>query len=121
MVDDNKDSAASLSALLELAGHRADIANDGLEGVRLAEKIRPEVILMDIGMPKLNGYDAARRIRAQEWGKEITLIAVSGWGQESDRTKSKAAGFDAHLVKPVEYSALVKILADISATHSPAE
>ena len=115
VVDDSRDAAESLAMLLKLNGHTVDIANDGLLALQSAERLHPDLILMDIGMPKLNGYDAARRIRAAPWGSGITLVAISGWGQESDRAKSRAAGFDVHLVKPVELSALEQILADVSA------
>ncbi|SFJ42756.1 response regulator [Planctomicrobium piriforme] len=111
VADDNLDSAASLGKLLELLGNYVQTANDGLQAVDLAESFRPDVILLDIGMPKLNGYEAARRIRAQAWGQATMLVALTGWGQEEDRKKSADAGFDHHLVKPVELAALEKILA----------
>ena len=116
-VDDSRDAAESLAMLLKLNGHTVDIANDGLLALQSAEQRRPDLIFMDIGMPKLNGYDAASRIRAAPWGNDITLVAISGWGQDSDRAKSKAAGFDAHLVKPVEFSALEQILSEVAARH----
>jgi len=115
VVDDNRDAAESLATLLKLSGHTVDIANDGLLALASAEKLQPDVIFMDIGMPRLNGFDAARRIRETAWGKSMTLVAISGWGQDSDRAKSKDAGFDIHLVKPVEFSALEQILGDVSA------
>jgi CheY-like chemotaxis protein len=83
------------------------------EAVSAAESFRPEVILMDVGMPRLNGLDATRRIREQPWGKGITIIALTGWGQEGDRERSKEAGCDGHLVKPVNVSDLDKLLADV--------
>ena len=95
VVDDRRDAAESLATLLKMSGHTVDIANDGLLALQHAEQLRPDVVLMDIGMPKLNGYDAALRIREAPWGKDITLVAISGWGQDSDRAKSKEAGFDA--------------------------
>ncbi len=112
VVDDNGDAAETLGQLLELLGHTTRTANDGEEGVAVAEEFRPDVVLMDIGMPRLNGYDAARRIRAQPWGTSMTLVALTGWGQEDDRKKSAAAGFDRHLVKPVEEAALLRVLAE---------
>ena len=78
-----------------------------------AGEFRPEVILMDIGMPRLNGYDATRRIRREPWGRGVTIIALTGWGQESDRVQSKEAGFDGHLVKPVDFSDLEKLLGEL--------
>ncbi len=111
VVDDNADAADSLGQLIELLGHEARTAYDGEAGVAAAAAFRPDLILMDIGMPKLNGYDAARRIRAEGWGKDTVLVALTGWGQEGDRQRSADAGFDHHLVKPVESAALMKLLA----------
>jgi CheY-like chemotaxis protein len=113
VVDDNRDAAASLAMMLSLDGHDTRTAQDGLEGLELAEAFRPEVILLDIGMPKLNGYDVCRRIREQPWGKGIFIVAVTGWGQEEDRRRSQEAGFDRHLVKPVDSVALAKVLAEL--------
>jgi PAS domain S-box-containing protein len=112
VVDDNADSATSLAMLLKLAGHETHKVHDGLEAVEAAAILKPDVALLDIGLPKLNGYEAARRIRQQSWAKDLVLIALTGWGQEEDRQKSRAAGFDAHLVKPVDFAALEVLLAD---------
>ena len=112
VVDDDRDAAGSLATLLQMTGNETRIACDGLEAVHAAETFKPDVVLLDIGMPKLNGYDACRRIREQPWGKDMVLIALTGWGQEQDRQKSRDAGFDGHLVKPVDYAALMKMLAD---------
>jgi CheY-like chemotaxis protein len=79
----------------------------------VAATFRPDVVLMDIGMPKLNGYDTARRLRAQPWGRNIMLVALTGWGQEEDRRNSREAGFDLHMVKPIEAAALEKLLAGL--------
>jgi len=113
LVDDNFDAAAFLSMLLNLAGNEMHTAQDGLEAVEMAAEIRPDVILLDIGLPKLNGYEVCRRIRKQPWGENITIVALTGWGQEEDRLKSKEAGFDGHLVKPVDLTVLVKLLDDL--------
>ena len=113
VVDDNVDSAESLTMLLQVSGHETHTAHDGLEAVAVAERFRPEVVLLDIGLPRLNGYDAARRIREQPWGKDMVLIALTGWGQEADRRKSKEAGFDLHMVKPVDLDALVRLLGSL--------
>jgi CheY-like chemotaxis protein len=113
IVDDNRDAARMLALVLEALGNEARTAHDGLEGVRDAEQYRPDVVLMDIGMPKLNGYEAARRIREQSWSEEIALVALTGWGQEEDRRLSRESGFDRHLVKPVEPAALQKLLAEL--------
>lgn len=111
VVDDNRDSAASLAMLLEIIGNETYTADDGLQALKAAEMIRPDVILLDIGLPKLNGYDVCRRIRGQSWGKEMVLVALTGWGQEEDRRKSEDAGFDHHIVKPVDHVALMSLLA----------
>jgi signal transduction histidine kinase len=113
VVDDNADSAESLTMLLQVSGHETHTAHDGLEAVAAAERFRPEVALLDIGLPRLNGYDAARRIREQPWGKDMVLVALTGWGQEEDRRKSKEAGFDLHMVKPVDLELLMERLASL--------
>lgn len=113
VVDDNRDSAASLSLLLGLMGHEVRTAHDGLEAIEVAEAFQPDVILLDIGLPKLNGFDACRRIRATPAGKDMMLIAMTGWGQEEDRQRSRASGFDLHLVKPLDPQALGKLLAEL--------
>ncbi len=87
-------------------------AHDGLEALELAESFQPDVILLDIGLPKLNGFDTCRRIREQPWGKNIIIVAVTGWGQEDDRRRSQDAGFDHHMVKPVDPHLLMKLLAE---------
>jgi CheY-like chemotaxis protein len=112
VVDDNRDSAESLAILLRLAGNELQIAHDGLEAVEKAALQSPDIIVLDIGLPKLNGYDACRAIRAQPGGKDITIIAASGWAREEDRRLSKEAGFDAHLIKPVNHAALMKLVTD---------
>ncbi|MGH8563450.1 MAG: hybrid sensor histidine kinase/response regulator [Gammaproteobacteria bacterium] len=110
IVDDNQDGAESLAMLLQLGGHETHMAHDGLEAVEAAERFRPDAMLLDIGLPKLNGYEVCRRIRAQPWGKNMVLVAVTGWGQEEDRHKSREAGFNIHIVKPVDPAALTKVL-----------
>jgi signal transduction histidine kinase len=116
VVDDNRDAASSLSMLLELMGHEVRIAYDGENAVRLADEFRPRIVLLDLGMPKVDGYEACRRIRSHAWGADMTLIAVTGWGQDEDRRKSMAAGFDGHLVKPVSPETLLQLSAHL---HSP--
>jgi PAS domain S-box-containing protein len=110
VVDDNRDSALSMATMLKLLGHEVQTAHDGVDAVEAAEVFRPDVILMDVGMPKLNGYEATKRIRKQPRGREITIIALTGWGQEDDRAQSKLAGCDSHLVKPVNFLDLQKRL-----------
>jgi len=111
VVDDNKDSADSLSMMLRITGMEVRTAYDGLEAVAAAAAFNPDVVFLDIGLPKLNGYEAARRIREQPWGKDMVLVAVTGWGQEVDRRRSQEAGFNAHMVKPVDPAALQQMLA----------
>jgi len=110
VVDDNRDSADSMAAFLRLLGHEVQTANDGIEAIESAERFRPDIILMDIGMPRLNGYEATQRIRKQPWGQEIAIIALTGLGQDADRERSRAARCDAHLVKPVSLSDLSRLL-----------
>lgn len=116
VVDDNVDAAGSLAMLLKLMGNEVRTAHDGVAAVEIAADFRPEMILMDIGMPKMNGHDTARFIRQQTWGKDTILVAVTGWGQEEDRQRSKEAGFDFHVIKPVEPSSLERLLADVAAS-----
>jgi PAS domain S-box-containing protein len=113
VVDDNRDSAQSLAMLLKLMRNETHTAYDGVEAVEAAATFKPDMVLLDIGLPKLNGYEACRRIRAQPWGKDMVLIALTGWGQEDDRRRSKEVGFDGHLVKPVDLDALTKLLAEM--------
>jgi CheY-like chemotaxis protein/two-component sensor histidine kinase len=110
VVDDNRDAAASLAMMLRVMGNESKTAHDGLEAIEVAAIYRPDVMFIDIGMPNLNGYHTARRIREQPWGKTIVLAALTGWGQDDDRRRSEEAGFDYHLVKPVEPSVVEKIL-----------
>ncbi len=117
VVDDNEDGAHSLGTLLKHMGNDVRIAHDGLAAVEAAEVFRPAVVLLDIGMPKLNGYDACRRIRGEAWGKCMVLVALTGWGRDDDRKRTNEAGFDRHLVKPVEVDTLARLLAEV--TTSP--
>jgi CheY-like chemotaxis protein len=110
VVDDNRDIVDSMTLLLELSGHQVETAHDGPEAIEAAARYRPEVILLDIGMPGMDGYTVCRRIREQPWGKDIGIIALTGWGQDDDRIRSEEAGFDDHLVKPVDSSALLRLL-----------
>jgi PAS domain S-box-containing protein len=111
VVDDNHDSGHTLSLLLKIKGHEVRAAGDGLEAIAVAEDFRPDVILMDVGMPKLNGYDATRCLREKPFGKDIMIVALTGWGQASDVARSIEAGCSAHLVKPVDFAELERLLA----------
>ncbi len=113
VVDDNRDSADSLALMLKLMGHELRTAHDGLEAVEAAGAFRPDVVLLVIGLPKLSGYDACRRIREQPWGEGMVLIAQTWWGQEEDKRRAQEAGFNFHMVKPVDPAALEKLLAGL--------
>ena len=116
VVDDNHDAAQSMAMMLQLLGNDVRTAHDGVSAVAAAERFRPDVILMDLGMPRLNGLDATRRIREQPWGTRVTIIALTGWGQDVDRKQSRLAGCDGHLVKPVHLPDLEKLLAQLAPT-----
>lgn len=110
VVDDNEDAAVSLARLLSFDGHEAETAHDGLHAVRQAEQFRPDVVLMDIGLPVKSGLEACRDIREKPWGQDMLIVAISGWGQPEDIERSKDSGFDEHLVKPVESKKLRELL-----------
>jgi PAS domain S-box-containing protein len=118
VVDDNRDAAASLAMLMQMTGHETFTAGDGPEALEAMERRRPEVVLLDIGLPTMNGHEVCRRAREQPWGHDMLIIALTGWGQEEDRRKSRDAGFDGHLVKPVEYAALNALLDSLMAARS---
>jgi signal transduction histidine kinase/CheY-like chemotaxis protein len=113
VADDNRDAADSLAMILRLGGHEVHVVRDGQEAFEAAAWFRPDVALLDIGMPRLNGYEAARRVRGQPWGEGVVLVAVTGWGQEEDKRRASENGFDHHLTKPVDPAALEKLLADL--------
>jgi signal transduction histidine kinase len=121
VADDNSDALESLATLLELSGHEVFSAANGALALESAERHLPEVALLDIGMPKLDGYEVARRIRAQPWGRRITLVALTGWGQESDRRRSGEAGFDSHLVKPLDLDKLTALLERLPVSIAPGQ
>ncbi|MBI1380798.1 MAG: PAS domain S-box protein [Planctomycetaceae bacterium] len=118
VVDDNTDSADSLAIALEMMGSEVLTAYDGEAAVSVAATHRPDVILLDIGLPKLNGYEVCRRIRAQEWGRDIFILAQSGWSQDEHRERTREAGFDHHLVKPVDPDVLVRLLRNLPDVRS---
>lgn len=113
VVDDNRDSVDSLSTLLRLMGNDVHVAYDGMEAVHTARTYLPDVVLLDVGLPLRNGYEAAKLIRSEPWGRHMVLIALTGWGQEQDRKQSREAGFDHHLVKPVDPKVLMKLVSDV--------
>lgn len=110
IVDDNVDSAATMSMFLEMQGFATRLAYDGLEAVSAANAFHPDAIVMDIGMPGMSGHEAARAIRREPWAARAVLVALSGWCQDADRQRSLDAGFDHHLVKPVDHAHLMRIL-----------
>lgn len=117
VVDDNRDCATSLAMMLGIMGFETETASDGVEALRTAASFRPDAIFLDIAMPKLNGYDACKVIREQSWGKDIVVIALTGWGQNDDLARSREAGFDHHLVKPIELTALEPIVGEIKSAR----
>jgi PAS domain S-box-containing protein len=115
VVDDNQDAAEALSALLALSGHETRMAHDGPEAIDLARRFHPDVVFLDIGMPTLDGHETARLIRQQPWGKDMVLVALTGWGQHEDRRRSQDAGFNHHLVKPADPAVVAKLLSSLEA------
>jgi CheY-like chemotaxis protein len=115
VADDNKDAADSLAMVLELSGHDVRVAHGGCAALTLAQTFRPDVALLDIGMPELNGYEVAKELRREPWGTGILLIALTGWGQDDDRQRAKDAGFDHHLTKPLDLDTLETLLANSKA------
>jgi CheY-like chemotaxis protein len=110
IADDNQDALESLALMLRLEGHEVHCASDGEEALTLAGLRRPEIVVLDVGMPKLDGCEVARRIRAESWGRNAVLVALTGWGQDADRKRSREAGFDMHLVKPVDPATICDML-----------
>jgi CheY-like chemotaxis protein len=113
IVDDNEDTVTSLSIMLRILGHEVHSARDGLQALEAANSFRPDVVLLDIALPKMNGYEVARRIRQESWGENMKLVALTGWGQEEDKRRSIEAGFDHHLTKPMEPTALEVLLKEL--------
>jgi signal transduction histidine kinase len=114
LADDNRDALETLARLLQLGGHEIYKAMDGVQALEAATRVRPDLVLLDIGMPGMDGYEVARRIRSQPWGRSATLVALTGWGQESDRKRSRDAGFDTHCIKPLDPQRLSMLLASLS-------
>jgi CheY-like chemotaxis protein len=114
VVDDSRDAAMSLSMLMRVVGHEVQTAYDGEEALDTADRFLPDVILLDLGMPKMDGLQACRHIRERSWGTEVVVIAVTGYGQLADQRRSHDAGFDVHLVKPVDPDLLLALLAEVA-------
>ena len=121
VADDNCDAAEALSLQLQLAGHDVRTAHDGADALAMTESFEPDIVLLDLGMPKMDGYEVARRVRMRPQGRRVRLIALTGWGQQQDRDRTAAAGFDAHLVKPVSEAHLFQALATAVDTRRPIE
>ena len=115
VVDDNREAADSLAYLLSLMGRDIQVAYDGIEAIEACDRFKPDAILLDIGLPRLNGYDACRAIREQPWGRDVVIVAVTGWGQEEDQRRAREAGFDGHLVKPIDPDVLTEAIATSAA------
>jgi signal transduction histidine kinase len=118
VADDNRDAAESLALQLQLAGHEVRTAHDGAEALKVGNVFKPQIVLLDLGMPKMDGYETARQMRVRAWGKRAAIVALTGWGQQQDRERTAAAGFDAHLVKPVKDFDLFQAIA-VAATGKP--
>ena len=110
VADDNEDSAQSFAMLLSFSGHEVRVAHDGEQALDTMRNFRPDVAFLDIGMPLLSGYEVAEAVRAEPWGREMKLIAVTGWGQPDDKQRARTAGFDQHLVKPIDPSDVDRLL-----------
>jgi CheY-like chemotaxis protein len=119
IVDDSEDAADTCATLLELSGHAVCTAYTALRALELGERFHPQALLVDIGLPDLSGYELAQRIRAAPWGQHATLIAVTGWGQEQDKRRALAAGFDHHLTKPVAADAVTALLGSLPDVQRP--
>jgi CheY-like chemotaxis protein len=111
VADDNEDSAQSFAMLLSFSGHEVHVAHDGTAALDALREYRPDVAFLDIGMPGLTGYEVAQAVRLEPWGREVTLIAVTGWGQPEDTRRAQDAGFDRHLVKPIDPAEVDRLLA----------
>ena len=118
VVDDLNDAAASLALVCELYGAEARVARNGLEALTVGASFLPDVVLMDISMPHMDGYEAARRLRAESWGKKVVLIALTGWGRQGDIEAARKAGFDGHLLKPVGAEALIDLISQLRAKQT---
>jgi CheY-like chemotaxis protein len=116
VIEDNADAAESLSLLLEQLGCESVVARDGTTGIAAALADPPDVVFCDIGLPGLDGYEVARRLRAEDWGRWVTLVAVTGYGREEDRRRAELAGFDMHFVKPADPAAIARLFKDLRRT-----
>jgi PAS domain S-box-containing protein len=120
IVDDNVDGADTMAMLLDEVGHDTHKVHNGVDALAAAERLRPDVVLLDIGLPKLNGFEVCKRLRQHPWGEDLLIVAMTGWGQEEDRQRSMEAGFDTHLVKPIDHDLLLRLLAAVPARGAAA-
>jgi DNA-binding response OmpR family regulator len=120
VVDDNEDAADSLATLLGVMGYEVRTAYDGPEAIVAADEFRPVVVLLDIGLPRLSGYDIARHVRERR-GEEVLLVAITGWGQEDDRRRAREAGFDHHFTKPADFDRLLELIGQELRTRQPSD
>jgi len=120
VVDDNADAALTMALMLRMSGHEVETAEDGLQALEIASVFSPQIVLLDLGMPKLNGYETAKRIREAPWGHNVSLIALTGWGQPKDRQRTLEAGFNAHLVKPVGSTELMEVISRVATPNARA-
>jgi CheY-like chemotaxis protein len=118
IVDDSRDNAESMAVLVRMSGHDVEVAYDGEVALEIAERFRPELVLLDLGMPRIDGLETCRRLRAQGWARDITIVALTGLGQREDRRRTAEAGFDDHLLKPVGYGVLQMVLHNLSRANS---
>lgn len=119
VIDDNKDAANSLAMLLRLQGHEVQVAFSGVAALEIAKTFRPHLVFLDIGMPDMDGYEVAGRLRNESWGRNTVLVALTGWGQHDDRRRSAEAGFNHHLVKPLELNSLSEALSNLKSIERP--
>ena len=115
IVDDHADNVESLTMFVRLLGHEVDSARDGLEALEVARRFCPDLVLLDIGLPKLDGYEVAERLRAEEGGAKMVLVAITGWSQDEEKVRAQEAGFDHHLTKPVDPHEIESIIASVCA------
>lgn len=113
IVDDNSDAASTLGMLIDMLGYDVATANSGREALALGADFKPQMVFLDLGMPEMDGFTTAAKIREQPWGETAIIVALSGWGQDEDKRKTEAAGFNHHLVKPAELGQLQKLLAEL--------
>jgi CheY-like chemotaxis protein len=118
VIEDNKDAAESLQLLLDQVGCESEVALTGPDGLQAALALPPDVVFCDIELPGLDGYDVARRLRAESWGSRVVLVAVTGYGREEDRRRAEAAGFDLHFVKPADPAAITQLFKDVGLSRS---